>query len=49
MVIACIACGGVLEVTLIIMGLGALVRWLKKKHDKRKCKCCNGKHQHGKE
>jgi len=27
MTIACIACGGILETTLIVMGLGVIIRW----------------------
>jgi len=43
MVIACIVCGGVFEVFLITTGLGMLLRWLKKHHNRRKCKCCRSK------
>lgn len=40
MVLACIACGGIIETTLIFMGLGAIYRWLKNRHNKEKCDCC---------
>ena len=40
MYIACIACGGVLEVSLVMMGLGAIYRWFKRRHDKKNCDCC---------
>ena len=45
--IACIACGGMIEVTLIAMGLGAILSWFRKRHNKKKCKCCND-HDHDK-
>ena len=38
--IACIICGGVGEVMLVMAGFGWLMRWLKKRHDRSKCKCC---------
>jgi hypothetical protein len=38
--IACIICGGVGETMLIIAGLTWLLNWLKKRHNKNKCKCC---------
>jgi len=41
--IACIVCGGYIEITLVAMGLSALIGWLKKIHNKKKCKCCKGK------
>jgi hypothetical protein len=40
MIIACILCGGVLEVTLVMMGLSALINWLKNRHKKERCPCC---------
>ena len=43
MVVACIACGGILEVTFVVMGLGWIIRWFKKRHNKKKCKCCKDK------
>lgn len=42
MIIACILCGGVGEILLISAGLGWLIRWFKKRHDRSKCKCCQG-------
>jgi len=45
MIIACIACGGVLETWLVIVGLGALWRWMKKRHKKDRCNCCK-EHEH---
>lgn len=41
--IACIACGGIGETMLIVTGLGWLIGWLKRLHNKRVCKCCNEK------
>ena len=38
--IACIVCGGVGETLLIMAGLGALIRWFKRRHDKKHCDCC---------
>ena len=38
MVIACLFCGGFIEITLIAMGMGALVKWVKNKHHAKKCK-----------
>jgi len=43
--IACIACGGFFEVTLIACGLSALIGWIKKRHNKNKCKCCKSKEE----
>jgi hypothetical protein len=43
--IACIICGGVGEVMLITAGLGWLLAWLRKRHNKSKCKCCQ-EHEH---
>jgi hypothetical protein len=43
MVIACILCGGVLEVTLVMMGLSALINWLKNRHKKERCPCCKNR------
>jgi len=43
MTVACIACGGIIEGTLIVMGLSFIIRWLKKRHNKSKCKCCQSK------
>jgi tryptophan-rich sensory protein len=38
--IACIVCGGVWEIMFVITGLSWLIAWFKKRHNKRKCKCC---------
>ena len=38
--IACILCGGVGEIMLVMTGLTWLLNWFRKRHDKRKCKCC---------
>ena len=38
--IACILCGGVGEVMLVMAGFTWLLKWFRKRHDKRKCKCC---------
>ena len=41
--IACIACGGMIEIALLSMGLGLVLRLLRKRHDKKECKCCKDK------
>jgi len=41
MVVSCIDCGGILEVMFIISGFGALLKWLRKRHQDKKCKCCD--------
>ena len=46
--IACVICGGIGEYWLLTVGLGGLIAWLKKRHDKKKCKCCQGHEQAGK-
>jgi len=38
--IACIACGGIGEWMLISAGLTCVLGWWKRRHDKKKCKCC---------
>ena len=38
--IACIICGGVGEVMLVMAGCGWIINWFKKRHDRKKCKCC---------
>jgi len=40
MIFACILCGGVGEIMLVMAGLGWLIRRLKKRHNRNKCKCC---------
>jgi len=45
-VIGCIACGGYLEIALIIVGLRFVCKWLKERHDKKHCKCCKDKDEH---
>jgi hypothetical protein len=40
MIFSCIVCGGVLEVWLITVGLGVIVAWFKKRHNRKKCGCC---------
>ena len=47
--IARIAYGGVLEIMLLVSGLGWLYRWLKKRHNKKKCKCCREHEQNNKD
>jgi len=37
MILGCIFCGGVIEILFLVTGIGALWRWLKKKHNKKKC------------
>jgi len=41
MYVACIACGGIIEVTLLSLGLSFVYRWLKNRHNKKNCDCCN--------
>lgn len=41
-VIGCIACGGFLEVVMVIVGLRFIYSWLKKKHNRKHCNCCKG-------
>jgi hypothetical protein len=43
MIIGCILCGGIVEVTLVMMGLSAVIGWFKNRHKKDKCSCCKGK------
>lgn len=38
--IACIACGGIIESLLIAAGIGAIWKWIKNKHKKEDCACC---------
>ena len=38
--IACILCGGIGETMLVMAGCSAVIGWFKKRHNKRKCKCC---------
>ena len=38
--IACILCGGVGEVMLVMAGFTWLLKWFRKRHDRKKCKCC---------
>jgi hypothetical protein len=40
MIFACIACGGIIETWLIVVGLGVIYRWFKSRHKKDKCPCC---------
>jgi len=48
MIIGCIICGGVVETMLVVASLGTIYRWLKKRHNKKKCKCCQD-HEHKEE
>jgi len=43
--IACIVCGGIGEWMLITAGLGWIIAWFKKRHNRKKCKCCQ-EHDH---
>jgi len=38
--IACILCGSIIETTLFALGLSAIIAWFKKRHNTKKCKCC---------
>ena len=38
MILGCMVCGGLIEGALLVLGLGALVRWFKKRHNKKHCK-----------
>jgi hypothetical protein len=47
MMMACV-CGGYLEITLVALGFGwliALLKKLKKMHNKNKCSCCQKKQE----
>ena len=41
--IACILCGGWIEILLISCGLKYVYNWLKRRHNKDKCPCCQKK------
>ena len=40
MFVACIACGGMLEITLFSLGLSFVYNWFKNRHKKEDCDCC---------
>ena len=46
MFIACIACGGILELTLLSLGLSFVYTWFKGRHKKETCDCCKEHKEH---